>query len=106
MKLRQNFRITAKGRIVLHGATLWALSRHLRDVLALCDPQVDRAALQQFLPPDSLHAALHSLQQLELIEGPAVPAPDHTQWAFESTPSRRLTPLRANQRPESRASAG
>lgn len=89
MRPRQIFRITTKGRTVLHGPTLWSLSRHLRDVLALCDPQVDRDVLRQFLPPASLHGALHSLQQLDLIEGPAVPPPDHSMWAFES-PSRKL----------------
>ena len=94
MKPRQLFQITIKGRSVLRGPTLWALSSHLRDVLALCDPQVDREVLRQFLPPDSLQSALYALQQLELIAGPALPAPDHSQWAFES-PSRRLSPSRA-----------
>ena len=91
MRPRQLFQITSKGRSVLRGPTLWSLSSHLRDVLALCDPQVDSEVLRQFLPPESLQAALYSLQQLELISGPAVAAPDHSQWEFQS-PSRRLTP--------------
>lgn len=99
MRPRQTFRITTKGRTVLHGPTLWSLSRHLRDVLALCDPQVDRDILRQFLPPESLQGALHSLLQLDLIEGPAVPAPDHTMWAFES-PSRKLPPTPRPRRTE------
>jgi hypothetical protein len=68
------YMITAKGRVVLRSATLWGLSRHLRDLLALCDPAVRVEHARQFMPPESLQAALYSLQQLELIEGPPVSA--------------------------------
>ena len=69
------YMITRKGRSVLRSAAMWGLSRHLRDLLALCDPQVRIEHARQFLPPESLQIALFSLQQLELIEGPPAPAP-------------------------------
>ena len=69
------YMITRKGRSVLRSATMWGLSRHLRDLLALCDPQVRIEHARQFLPPESLQIALFSLQELELIEGPPAPAP-------------------------------
>jgi len=75
------YMITRKGRAVLRSATMWGLSRHLRDLLALCDPQVRIDQARQFLPPESLQIALFSLQQLELIEGPPAPAPRSADWA-------------------------
>ena len=69
-----NYRITAKGRTVLRSETLWGLSSHLRELLALCDPQVCIQDARQFFPPQSLQMALYSLQQLELIEGVRPPA--------------------------------
>lgn len=81
--------ITAKGRSVLRSATLWGLSRHLRDLLALCDPAVRIEHARQFMPPESLQAALYSLQQLELIEGPPAELPRSPDWAMDTT-SRRL----------------
>jgi hypothetical protein len=69
------YMITTKGRAVLRSATLWGLSRHLRDLLALCDPAVRVDQARQFMPPESLQAALFSLQQLELIDGPPAQAP-------------------------------
>ena len=67
--------INAKGRAVLRSATVWGLSRHLRDLLALCDPQVRIDQARQFIPPESLQIALFSLQQLELIDGPPAKPP-------------------------------
>jgi hypothetical protein len=69
------YTITRKGRAVLRSATMWGLSRHLRDLLALCDPQVRIEQARQFIPPESLQIALYSLQQLELIEGPPAQPP-------------------------------
>jgi hypothetical protein len=69
------YMITRKGRSVLRSAAMWGLSRHLRDLLALCDPQVRIEQARQFLPPESLQIALFSLQELELIEGLPAPAP-------------------------------
>jgi hypothetical protein len=69
------YSITAKGRAVLRSATLMGLSRHLRELLALCDPQVSLQHARQFIPPQSLQIALYSLQQLELIEGPPAQPP-------------------------------
>ena len=83
------YMITSKGRAVLRSATLWGLSRHLRDLLALCDPAVRVDQARQFMPPESLQAALYSLQQLELIEGPPAQAPRTADWAMDTT-SRRL----------------
>ena len=80
MKPRRPFMITPRGRTVLHGPTAWGLSRHLRDVLALCDPQATFDQLRQWLPPDSLRAALHGLRELELIEGPVVEPPQLGSW--------------------------
>jgi hypothetical protein len=74
------YMITRKGRAVLRSATMWGLSRHLRDLLALCDPQVRIDQARQFLPPESLQIALFSLQQLELIEGPPAPMPRAPHW--------------------------
>jgi hypothetical protein len=85
------YMITAKGRGVLRSATLWGLSRHLRDLLALCDPAVRVDQARQFMPPESLQAALFALQQLELIEGPPAQPPRSADWAMETT-SRRLAP--------------
>lgn len=67
------YTITRKGRSVLRSATMWGLSRHLRDLLALCDPQVRIEQARQLLPPESLQMALFSLQELELIEGQPAP---------------------------------
>lgn len=83
------YMITTKGRAVLRSATLWGLSRHLRDLLALCDPAVRVDQARQFMPPESLQAALYSLQQLELIEGPPAQPPRSADWAMD-TSSRRL----------------
>jgi hypothetical protein len=69
------YTITRKGRAVLRSATMWGLSRHLRDLLALCDPQVRIEQARQFIPPESLQIALYSLQELELIEGPPAQPP-------------------------------
>jgi len=82
------YTITRKGRAVLRSATMWGLSRHLRDLLALCDPQVRIDQARQFLPPESLQIALFSLQQLELIEGPPAPAPRSPNWAADAVPRR------------------
>jgi len=83
------YMITTKGRAVLRSATLWGLSRHLRDLLALCDPAVRVEQARQFMPPESLQAALYALQQLELIEGPPAEPPRSPDWAMD-TISRRL----------------
>lgn len=88
------YTITRKGRAVLRSATMWGLSRHLRDLLALCDPQVSLEQARQFLPPESLQIALFSLQQLELIEGPPTPAPKTPNITFASTPTRINAPSR------------
>lgn len=82
------YMITRKGRAVLRSATIWGLSRHLRDLLALCDPQVSIEQARQFIPPESLQIALFSLQQLELIEGPPAPAPRSPNWAADAVPQR------------------
>lgn len=82
------YTITRKGRAVLRSATMWGLSRHLRDLLALCDPQVRIEQARQFLPPESLQIALFSLQQLELIEGPPAPMPRSPNWAADAGPPR------------------
>ena len=87
------YMITTKGRAVLRSATLWGLSRHLRDLLALCDPAVRVDQARQFMPPESLQAALYSLQQLELIEGPPAQPPRSADWAMDTT-SRRLAASR------------
>lgn len=77
------YSITAKGRAVLRSPTLMGLSQHLRELLALCDPQVRIEHARQFIPPQSLQIALYSLQQLELIEGPPAPAPKRdASWAL------------------------
>lgn len=78
------YMITRKGRAVLRSATMWGLSRHLRDLLALCDPQVRLDQARQFLPPESLQMALFSLQQLELIEGPPAPMPRSPNWVDDT----------------------
>jgi hypothetical protein len=71
------YRATAKGRVVLRSAAQWGLSRHLRDLLAMCDPHGVRVEdVRQFIPPESLQIALYALQELELIEGPPVAAPN------------------------------
>jgi len=70
-----NYTITAKGRAVLRSAALIGLSRHLRELLALCDPQVRLEHARQFIPPQSLQIALFALQQLELIDGPPTQPP-------------------------------
>lgn len=86
-----NYNITAKGRAVLRTPTLMGLSRHLRELLALCDPQVRLEHARQFIPPQSLQIALYALQQLDLIEGPAVEPPKRcsADWAL-TTGSRWL----------------
>ncbi len=66
----QAYTVTSKGRAVLHSVTLWGLSGHLRDLLALCEPRASLCDLRQFMPPASLQAALFALQELELIDGP------------------------------------
>jgi hypothetical protein len=76
-----NYTITAKGRTVLRSATVIGLSRHLRELLALCDPQVRLEHARQFIPPQSLQIALYALQQLELIDGPPAQAPRLTPGA-------------------------
>ena len=76
------YMITRKGRHVLRSATMWGLSRHLRDLLALCDPQVKVSEARQFMPPESLQVALYSLQQLELIEGPPAQLPVGPDWSL------------------------
>jgi hypothetical protein len=86
------YTITRKGRDVLRSATLWGLSRHLRDLLALCDPQVRIEQARQFIPPESLQIALYSLQQLELIEGPPAKMPTrpaHSSAELRKPPSWR-----------------
>ena len=88
------YMITRKGRAVLRSATMWGLSRHLRDLLALCDPQVSLEQARQFLPPESLQIALFSLQQLELIEGPPTPAPKTPNATLTSAPTRINGPPR------------
>ena len=100
------YSITSKGRQVLRGPTLWCLSAHLRDVLSLCDPQVSIAHLRQTMPPESLNAALYALADLGLIEGPAVAAPDHSQWELDAR-SRPIGPLPRARRtqPPARAQA-
>lgn len=75
MQESATYSITARGRAVLRGPAAWALSNHTRDLLALCDPQVSVRQARQFLPPESLHAALFSLCELALVEGPPVKAP-------------------------------
>ena len=82
------YMITRKGRAVLRSATMWGLSRHLRDLLALCDPHVRIEQARQFLPPESLQIALYSLQQLELIEGPPAQVPNGPEWTFGSDSQR------------------
>jgi hypothetical protein len=81
-----NYTITTKGRAVLRSATLMGLSRHLRELLALCDPQVRLEHARQFIPPHSLQIALYSLQQLELIDGPPTQPPKRgsTDWALDT----------------------
>jgi hypothetical protein len=87
MSRRKDYAITPKGRAVLHGPTAWALSRHLRDVLAFCDPQVPLETLQQWMPRESLRVALYALQELELVIGPPVDAPtDHRLWTLKGRP--------------------
>lgn len=75
------YTITTKGRAVLRGPVAWALSSHSRDLLALCDPQVSLVQARQFLPPESLQAALFSLRELGLIDGPAVKPPAWGGWS-------------------------
>jgi hypothetical protein len=81
------YMITTKGRAVLRSATMWGLSQHLRDLLALCDPAVRMDHARQFMPPDSLQAALFSLQQLELIDGPPAQAPRAAGWTVDAAGS-------------------
>ena len=88
------YMITRKGRAVLRSATMWGLSRHLRDLLALCDPQVSLEQARQFLPPESLQIALFSLQQLELIEGPPAPMPRSPNRVDDAGPRRFHIPTR------------
>ena len=89
MQERSLYSITAKGRALLRGPASLALTRHARDLLALCDPQVSLAQARQFLPPDSLLTALYSLRALELIEGPSVklPAADEKRRHAGAAPS-------------------
>ena len=93
MKARAAYSITTKGRALLRGPAQWALTRHPRDLLALCDPQVTVEQARQFMPPESLQAALYSLLALELIAGPAVDAPGPSAWSMTSgawrAPQRR-----------------
>jgi hypothetical protein len=78
------FSVTIKGKFVLRSAARWGLSRHLRELLQMCDPQVRLEHARQFIPPESLHIALFALQQLELIDGPEIGAPRHTStWASD-----------------------
>lgn len=85
MQRRATYTITDKGRAVLRGPALWGLSVHLRDLLAMCNPQVELEHARQFLPPHSLREALYALQQLELIQGPPVEAPDAARWEFSGS---------------------
>jgi hypothetical protein len=78
------YAITPAGRRVLHGPTVWCLSAHMRDVLALCDPAISIEHLRQTVPPHSLNASLFALWDLGLVHGPAVPAPDHSNWEFDA----------------------
>jgi hypothetical protein len=86
---RKSYAITPKGRAVLHGPTAWGLSRYLRDALALCDPQTSFDQLNQFMPRDSLNAALYALRELGLIDGPAVEAPATAHCAALRPPVAR-----------------
>ncbi|HSI52350.1 MAG: hypothetical protein ACAH21_12545 [Ramlibacter sp.] len=88
------YMITTKGRAVLRSATMWGLSQHLRDLLALCDPAVRVDHARQFMPPESLQAALFSLQQLELIEGPPAQAPRAATWVTDAMGAGRRAHLR------------
>lgn len=93
MSSRATYAITDKGRTVLRGPALWSLSVHLRDLLAMCSPQVELEHARQFLPPHSLREALYALLQLELIQGPPVPPPDAARWEFSGN-SRTQPPNR------------
>ena len=72
------YSITPKGHLVLRTAAHLGLSRHLRELLAFCDPAMRVEHARQFFPPESLQIALFALQQLELIDGPPVDAPRHS----------------------------
>jgi hypothetical protein len=96
------YSITHKGKQVLGGPTVWCLSAHMRDALALCDPATSIAHLRQAIPPDSLNASLYALWDLGLVVGPAVPAPDHSQWAADARSRpigllRRAKPARSRE---------
>lgn len=69
------YRVTDKGRAVLRSAACWGLSRHLRELLGMCEPRMRLDHARQSIPPESLQIALYALQQLELIDGPPVEAP-------------------------------
>jgi len=69
------YTVTAKGRAVLRSAACWGLSRHLRELLDMCERRMRLEHARQSIPPESLQLALYALQQLELIEGPPVEAP-------------------------------
>jgi hypothetical protein len=90
MHERACYSITDKGRAVLRGPVARALSGHSRDLLALCDPRVTVAQARQFLPPESLQAALYSLRELELIEGPPIdyPRTSKLQDLFTTFPAK------------------
>ena len=75
------YAITPKGHTVLRSAARWGLSRHLRELLALCDPAMRVEHARQFFPPETLQMALFALLQLELIDGPPV-RPPRTQASW------------------------
>ncbi|MEJ6024106.1 hypothetical protein [Ramlibacter sp. PS4R-6] len=94
------YAITPKGHVVLRSAARWGLSRHLRELLAFCDPAMRVEQARQFFPPDSLQIALYALQQLELIDGPPVEAPRvNTTWAAQ--PVWRRAPGELRDQPDS-----
>ena len=95
------YAITPKGRQVLRGPTAWCLTAHLRDLLALCDPAISMKHLSQSMPRESLNATLYALWDLGLVDGPEVPAPDHSQWEFDAR-SRPIGPLPRARRPQPR----
>src|SRR3954463_7947280 len=93
------YAITPKGLLVLRSAARWGLSQHLRELLALCDPAMRIEQARQFYPPESLQIALYALQQLELIDGPAVAAPrGKASWTSQPVPRR---PGRLRDQPDS-----
>lgn len=89
------YTITPKGLVVLRSAALWGFSSHARELLAMAERQLRVENARQFMPPHSLHTALFTLVQLELVEGPPVEEPRDTDESMLMAISRRLNPLRA-----------